>query len=74
MSYEVDSASGRCLYRGDDLELACDIYDHETGAHLQLSVTTATGGDGAPADEAGEDSRPAGVGWDRPPQARVATV
>jgi hypothetical protein len=34
-AYEVDAAAGRCLYRGTDLELACDIHDHDPGAHLR---------------------------------------
>jgi hypothetical protein len=63
MTYEVDSALGRCLYRGDDLELACDIYEHEIDAHLQLLP------DFVPAAE-----RPHGPGWDRAPQRRAATT
>jgi hypothetical protein len=62
MTYEVDSTEGRCLYRGDDLELACDIYDHERDAHLVLLA------DYVPVQ------RPSGVGWDRPPQSRAATA
>jgi hypothetical protein len=62
MTYEVDSAIGRCLYRGDDLELACDIYEHEHDAHLLL----------VPAPPA--EHRPTGTGWDRPPQSRAATA
>ncbi|HEV7825164.1 MAG TPA: hypothetical protein VGP02_09680 [Mycobacteriales bacterium] len=61
MAYEVDSALGTCLYRGDDLELACDIHDHETGAHLQVIPDVP------------DERRPTGAGWDRPPQARPAT-
>ena len=34
MSYQVDSADGRCLYRGNDLELACEIHDQLPDAHL----------------------------------------
>jgi hypothetical protein len=34
-TYEVEDAAGRCLYRGTDLELACDIHDHDPGAHLR---------------------------------------
>jgi hypothetical protein len=33
-TYEVDDAAGRCLYRGTDLELACDVHDHDPGARL----------------------------------------
>jgi hypothetical protein len=62
MSYEVDSALGCCLYRGDDLELACDIYEHEKDAHLQIVP--------APAPQ----DRPIGAGWDRAPQSRTATI
>jgi two-component system NarL family sensor kinase len=36
MPYEVASASGACLYRGDDLELACEIHD----AILTASLVT----------------------------------
>jgi hypothetical protein len=61
MAYEVDSAQGTCLYRGEDLELACDIYEHETGAHLQLLPVASA------------DQRPTGTGWDRPPLARTAS-
>jgi hypothetical protein len=63
MTYEVDSAIGRCLYRGDDLELACDIYEHEKDAHLQIVA--------APPAAA---NRPAGTGRDRVPQSRAATA
>jgi hypothetical protein len=34
VSYEVDSAEGRCLYRGDDLVLACEIHDQDPTARL----------------------------------------
>ena len=34
MSYHVDSADGRCLYRGNDLELACESHDDVADAHL----------------------------------------
>lgn len=33
-AYEVDDAAGRCLYRGTDLELACEIHDLDPAAHL----------------------------------------
>ncbi|HEY0486358.1 MAG TPA: hypothetical protein VGD72_08925 [Mycobacteriales bacterium] len=62
MTYEVDSAQGSCLYRGDDLELACDIYEHEKDAHLQILPERARQG------------RPTGAGWDRAPQTRRATA
>jgi hypothetical protein len=62
MTYEVDSAIGRCLYRGDDLELACDIYEHEKDAHLQIVPAPTV------------EDRPTGTGWDRPPQTRAATA
>lgn len=40
MPYEVADADGRCLYRGDDLELACEIHDQLRTAHLRrLPVT-----------------------------------
>ncbi len=35
---EVDAADGTCLYRGTDLELACEIHDATPGAHLILGV------------------------------------
>jgi hypothetical protein len=37
VGYEVVSASGECLYRGADVELACAIYDAQTdpGARLR---------------------------------------
>jgi hypothetical protein len=60
MAYEVDSALGTCLYRGDDLELACDIYEHETDAHLQVVPDVPA------------EPRPARVGWELPPQRRPA--
>jgi hypothetical protein len=60
MTYEVDNAIGGCLYRGHDLELACDILEHESGAHLQILPD-------APAAE----ERPTGAGWDRAPHARL---
>jgi hypothetical protein len=72
MTYEVDSARGTCLYRGDDLELACDIYEHETDAHLQLLPDPRVPGDAGDAGDAGE-SRRSGVGWDRAPQSRSAS-
>jgi hypothetical protein len=36
MAYEVDTADGRCLYRGDDLALACEIHDQLPTAHLRV--------------------------------------
>jgi hypothetical protein len=36
MPYEVDAADGRCLYRGYDLELACEIHDQLPTAHLRF--------------------------------------
>jgi hypothetical protein len=44
MPYEIDDAEGRCLYRGDDLELACEIHDREPSAHLVLLPAAARGG------------------------------
>jgi hypothetical protein len=35
MPYEVDDRDGRCLYRGDDLELACEIHDQVQSARLR---------------------------------------
>jgi hypothetical protein len=61
MTYEVDSLLGSCLYRGHDLELACDILAHEIGAHLQMFPDV-------PAAD-----RPSGSGWDRAPLARTAS-
>jgi hypothetical protein len=34
MPYEVDTADGRCLYRGHDLGLACEIHDQVPTAVL----------------------------------------
>jgi hypothetical protein len=34
MPYQVDTADGACLYRGNDLELACDLHDHAPFARL----------------------------------------
>ncbi|MCW2611267.1 MAG: hypothetical protein QOC93_640 [Actinomycetota bacterium] len=62
MTYEVDDALGCCLYRGDDLELACDIYEHERDAHLEIRPVPAP------------PVRQTGAGWDRPPQTRTATT
>jgi hypothetical protein len=49
MPYEVDTTDGRCLYRGDDLELACEIHDTVPSAHLvflpPLRVVTRCTGD-----------------------------
>jgi hypothetical protein len=61
MTYEVDSSIGSCLYRGHDLELACDILEHESGAHLQMFPDVST------------TQRPTGSGWDRAPLARTAS-
>jgi hypothetical protein len=33
-AYEVDECAGRCLYRGTDLELACEIHDVNPSARL----------------------------------------
>jgi hypothetical protein len=38
VAYEVDDAAGRCLYRGTDLELACEIHDQDAAAHLSRCV------------------------------------
>jgi hypothetical protein len=35
MPYEVDTDDGRCLYRGDDLGLACEIHDQVPTAQLR---------------------------------------
>jgi hypothetical protein len=43
MWYEIDDADGRCLYRGTDLELACEIHDQDPAAHL-LVLPASTGG------------------------------
>ena len=34
VAYEVDSLEGSCIYRGNDLELACEIYDATPAAVL----------------------------------------
>jgi hypothetical protein len=45
MPYEVDT-DGRCLYRGHDLELACEIHDQvPTAVLLTLPSQPATGAD-----------------------------
>jgi hypothetical protein len=36
MSYEIDDCDGRCLYRGDDLGLACEIHDQNPTARLVM--------------------------------------
>ena len=36
MPYEVDTADGRCLYRGEDIELACEIHDQVPTAVLTV--------------------------------------
>jgi hypothetical protein len=36
MPYEVDTADGRCLYRGEDLALACEIHDGVPAARLVI--------------------------------------
>jgi hypothetical protein len=38
MTYEVDSADGSCLYRGDDLGLACEIHDELATARPVVSA------------------------------------
>jgi hypothetical protein len=43
VAYEVDDAWGRCVYRGSDLELACEIHDRDPGAHLSRCVPVPTG-------------------------------
>ena len=45
MPYEVDAADGRCLYRGYDLELACEIHDQTTTARLLVLATPTPSGD-----------------------------
>lgn len=42
MTYEIRDLEGRCLYRGSDLELACEIHDQDPGAHLVI-CPSATG-------------------------------
>ena len=34
MPYQVNASDGRCLYRGGDIELACEIYNCAHGATL----------------------------------------
>jgi hypothetical protein len=36
MPYEVDTDDGRCLYRGEDLALACEIHDGVPAARLVM--------------------------------------
>jgi hypothetical protein len=48
MAYEVDSPDGRCLYRGDDLELACEIHDQVPAARLLLLSAPAGSRTAAP--------------------------
>ena len=43
MPYQVISADGACLYRGNDLELACDIHDHVPAARLTVLPNTWRG-------------------------------
>jgi hypothetical protein len=45
MPYEVDAADGRCLYRGYDLELACEIHDQAPTARLLVLATSTLSGD-----------------------------
>jgi hypothetical protein len=37
MPYQVDSSDGCCIYRGNDLELACEIYEATPSATLLIS-------------------------------------
>jgi hypothetical protein len=46
VAYEVDDALGRCLYRGMDLELACEIHDGDPGAYLSRCVPVEEGDKG----------------------------
>lgn len=39
VAYEVADAAGRCLYRGTDLGLACEVHDGDPGAHLSRRQT-----------------------------------
>jgi hypothetical protein len=34
MPYEIVDGDGRCLYRGNDLELACKIHDQDRSAQF----------------------------------------
>jgi hypothetical protein len=34
MTYEIRDGQGRCLYRGNDLALACEIHDQDRDARL----------------------------------------
>lgn len=47
MPYQVDSTEGRCLYRGEDLELACELLDQEPTARL-VTLPAVAGGIPAP--------------------------
>lgn len=42
MPYEIHDAEGHCLYRGDDLELACEIHDQDSGACLVVLPSPRT--------------------------------
>jgi hypothetical protein len=36
VTYEIRDSQGRCLYRGNDLALACEIHDHDPRARLAM--------------------------------------
>jgi hypothetical protein len=48
MPYEIDDADGRCLYRGDDLALACEIHDGVPTARLLVLPPVAAHHDTRP--------------------------
>jgi hypothetical protein len=48
MPYEVDSAEGECLYRGNDLELACEIHDRVPSAYLMILPARTTAPESVP--------------------------
>jgi hypothetical protein len=41
MPYELDTVDGSCLYRGNDLALACELHDQVPTA--RLFILTAVG-------------------------------
>jgi hypothetical protein len=43
MPYEIVDAQGRCLYRGDDLALACEIHDRDPAARLMIPPAMSHG-------------------------------
>jgi hypothetical protein len=61
MWYEIDDADGGCLYRGTDLELACEIHDLDAAAHLLVLPPSAVGLPAQRRRAAAEDERTGAV-------------